>query len=294
MSEFLAFVSDMHIAPPSAGAERAQSPLDRPARRAAHLERALAEIQQRGPAAVLFGGDNTNQPADRPDYRDALLSFLRKMTTPWLMIPGNHDIGATVGWARLHDPAQMSQACRAYRKAFGPDWWARDCAGFRLIGVNSQISGSRLDAAAGQATWLREELARPNDLPKVVFFHTPPYLQTPEDRFDDGSEQMCLRPEARMPLLDILNATPPALLITGHAHRFWKRREPSWDWLGLPATALGLDEMGAVPSHRVPAGDDRIGWVALTRAGAGWRVEFHPLSLATRAEQEIPVSFPDA
>ena len=60
MPDFLAFVSDMHIAPASAGAERAQSDLDRPERRARRLRTALEEIRGLRPSAVLFGGDNTN------------------------------------------------------------------------------------------------------------------------------------------------------------------------------------------------------------------------------------------
>lgn len=35
--------------------------------------------------------------------------------------------------------------------------------------------------------------------------------------------------------------------------------------------------MVAVPSHRVPVGDDRVGWIALSREGAGWRAELSPL-----------------
>lgn len=276
MSDFLALVSDMHIAPESAGAERAQSDLDRPARRAARLAVALEEIRGLGPSAVFFGGDNTNQPVDRNAYRDALRPFLEKTPRPWHAIPGNHDIGSTVGWHH-HDPARMKEACRVFCSAFGPDRWTCEAAGFRTIGVNSQIFGSGLADADEQATWLKAQLARPTHLLKAVFLHTPPYLVTPDDRFDDGSEQMCLRPEARRPLLDILHANPPALLITAHAHRFWVRREPAWDWLGLPATALGLEEMINVPSHHVPAGDDRVGWLALRREGTGWHADLHPV-----------------
>lgn len=276
MPEFLAFVSDMHIAPEGAGEERAQSGLDRPRRRTARLTAALDEISESRPVAVCFGGDNTNQPVDRADYRDALLPFLEKTPSPWYMIPGNHDVGSTVGWHH-HQPAAMQAACRAFRATFGPDRWIREAAGFRIIAVNSQIFGASIRGAEEQADWLKDELSRPTDLLKTVFLHTPPYLLTPDDEFDDGSEQMCLRPEARHPLLSILNAAPPQLLITAHAHRLWIRREPQWDWLGLPATALGLDEMVNVPSHNVPVGDDRVGWVALRREDKGWRARLHPV-----------------
>lgn len=275
--EFIAFASDMHIAPEEAGAERAQSNQDRPARRAERLQRAIDEMRALQPAAVIFGGDNTNQPLNRPEYRNPLRPYLDQSPAPWFMIPGNHDVGSTVGWHH-HDPAAMAEACRVYRKLFGSDWWAHDLAGFRLIGINSQIFGADLPDAREQSDWLRGELARPTDLLKAVFLHTPPYLQTPDDGFDDGSEQMCLRPAARKPLLDLLNEKSPDLLINAHCHRFWKRREPAWHWLGMPATALGQHEMDAVPSHNLPAGDDRVGWVSLRRDGGGWKAELHPLS----------------
>ena len=114
MSEFLAFVSDMHIAPEEAGAERAQSALDRPGRRAARLQAAIAEIRTLHPSFVLFGGDNTNQPVERAEYRKALRPFLDQTPMPWRIIPGNHDIGSTVGWHH-HDPEAMKAACRAFR-----------------------------------------------------------------------------------------------------------------------------------------------------------------------------------
>lgn len=277
MSGFLAFVSDMHIAPESAGADRAQSDLDRPARRRARLTTALAHIRRLGPTAVFFGGDNANQPVDRPAYRETLQAFTDKTPCPWHAIPGNHDIGSTVGWHH-HDPTHMAEARGVFRKTFGPDWWACEAEGFRILGVNSQIFGSELPAAAKQSHWLKENLAKPSEMLTTVYLHTPPYLQSPADRFEDGSEQMCLRPAAREPLLAILDSTPPDLLISAHVHRFWKRREPAWDWLGLPATALGLDEMAAVPDHNVPEGDNRVGWVALRREGEGWHAEFHPIA----------------
>ena len=102
-------------------------------------------------------------------------------------------------------------------------------------------------------------------------------LPTRKARFDEGFEQMCLRPEARQPLRNILRPNPPALLITTHAHRLSVRREPAWDWLALPATALELDEMVDVPSHHVPASDDRVGWLALRRDGKGWHADLHPV-----------------
>lgn len=277
--DFIAFVTDMHLAPLEAGDERAQSELDRPPRRAQHLEEARRQIDAREPAMVLFGGDNANQPVSNPIYRKAALKLMQMFQQPWQAIPGNHDIGSCLGWHH-HDPEALGEATDAFCDHFGPDHWVVQVAGFRIMAANSQIFAADLPQAGRQAEWLADELATASDLPRVVFLHTPPYLQTPADDFEEGSEQMCLRPEARASVLDILNRNPPDLLITAHAHRFWRRREPNWDWLGLPATAFGQHEMRAVPSHNLPAGQDAIGWVELRRADAGWAAVHHQLPQA--------------
>ena len=274
-SDFLAIVADMHLAPPEAGAERQQSHEDLPGRRARHLEIALSQLEGGpAPAATLFCGDNANQPVSDARYRRCAHDFMRRFPGPCLAIPGNHDVGSTVGWHH-HDPGRMAAACAAFRRDWD-DWWVFEAAGFRILGINSQIFGSGLPEAKEQAAWLRAELDKDSPHLRVVFAHTPAYLVGPDDDFSDGSEQMCLRSQARRPLLEILNASPPDLLVTAHAHRFWRCAQPRWDWLGVPATALGIDEMAAVPSHNLPPGDSRVGWVALRREGRGWTAEMHP------------------
>lgn len=276
-TDILAFVGDTHIAPAESGADRAQSDSDRPARRRDHLLKVLSQIKQAAPAAVFFGGDNTNQPLIRPGYAEALLSILRNDrsdfgSTPVKFIPGNHDVGSTVGWHH-HDPAGMKQSVHEFRRSFGPDYWVHESAGFKIIGINSQVLGSSLAEAEEQAAWLSAVLKNPSEKPRAVFLHTPPYLKGWDDDFSDGSEQMCLKPKARHQLKQILLKNPPELLISAHVHRYWLRKEPLWWWLGIPATALPLSEMGAVPDHNVPRGEDSLGWVALRRTGKSWKAE---------------------
>ncbi len=228
------------------------------------------------PAGVLFGGDIANLPVSREAYRNVARQFMERFPAPRFAIPGNHDVGSCTGWHH-HNPVELAAASAAFVEAFGPDHWTIECAGFRLMAANSQIFGADLPEARRQARWLADELAVATDLLRVVFVHTPPYLESPDDDFNDGSEQMCLRPGARKPLLEILNRHPPDLVITAHSHRFWRRHEPKWDWLGLPATAFGQHEMDAVPSHRLPSGDDAIGWVELRRSGARWEAIHHKI-----------------
>ncbi|MHC4874590.1 MAG: metallophosphoesterase family protein [Planctomycetota bacterium] len=277
--EFIAIVSDMHIAPFDTGTNRQQAEQDMPERRAKHLDTAYDQLKAGPkPAAILFGGDNTNQPVSRPNYKSFGHEFMNKFKdiSECHVIPGNHDVGSTAGWHH-HDPEELEKACQAFCEDYD-EKWVLEKAGFRIIAVNSQICGSGLEREKEQAEWLREKLAEPTELIKTVFFHTPLYLKGPDDDFDDGSEMMCLRPEARKPLLQILRENPPQLVITTHAHRFWIDRQESWDWLGIPATALGQHEMGKVPSHNLPKGDDNVGWVALSSSDGGWEAEIHIVS----------------
>jgi hypothetical protein len=270
----LAFVGDMHIAPAESGADRAQSNLDRPARRRDNLLKVLEQIAQASPAAVFFGGDNTNQPLVRPGYPEALLSIVKEGnrnfgSTPFKFIPGNHDVGSTAGWHH-HDPSAMKRSIDEFRRYFGNDYWVHEAAGFKIIGINSQILGSSLTEAEEQAAWFSAVLKEPSDLIRAVFLHTPPYLKDWNDDFSDGSEQMCLKPRARDQLKGILTENPPEILISAHVHRYWLHKAPRWWWLGIPATALPLSEMAAVPDHNVPRGRDRLGWVSLRRTGKSW------------------------
>jgi hypothetical protein len=173
-----------------------------------------------------------------------------------------------MGWHH-HDRDGLAAACAAFRCDWD-EWWAAEHAGFRVLGINTQISGSGLPEEGKQSAWLLEQLAAPRRLPLAVFGHTPLYLRDPEEDWDDGSEQMCLKPAARAPLLEILRRHPPDLLISAHAHRYWRARQESWEWLGVPATALGQDEMLAVPSHALPRGDDEVGWVELSHSEGSW------------------------
>ncbi len=266
----------MHIAPESAGSLRSQSPLDLPERRKKHLLTALRQVQQIKPDAVFFGGDNTNKSIDTPGYAQELIDILKLCPLPYRIIPGNHDIGSTAGWHH-HDPGAMSSSLKQYRDLFGTDYWVHEAAGFQIIGVNSQVFGSSLQEEQEQIRWLHEVLSAPTDHIRGVFLHTPPYLRDWDDSFTDGSEMMHLKQEAMHPLKEILLRYPPDILINGHAHRFWVQREHRWWWVGLPATALALSEMTAVPSHFVPSGTDQVGWVSLERDEDSWRAEFHPI-----------------
>ena len=149
-----------------------------------------------------------------------------------------------------------------------------EAAGFRILGIDTQLFGTDTPLAWEQEQWLRGRLAEPSELLRVVFGHTPPYFHALDDDFDDGTELMMLPPPARKSMAEALAAHPPDLLITAHTHRFFMGRQPKWDWLGVPSTALGQDELW-IPTDNFPPGDDHVGWVSLRREGSEWVAEMH-------------------
>lgn len=184
-TEYIAMVSDMHLEPLDADHPQRASITTSPLERTRNLEVVRRElVNGEPPAAVLFGGDNANQPVSRAAYRRYTHSLMNRFPGPVRVVPGNHDVGSTVGWDH-HAPDAMSEACRAFREDWD-DWWVLEKAGFRIIGISTQIFGSALPEARTQCEWLREQLSRPRDLVPVVFGHTPPFLKGPDDDFHDG------------------------------------------------------------------------------------------------------------
>ena len=267
-SGFIAIVADMHLAPiESTGIDKPQSPEVLPERRMKHLESVLGEIVTGPtPAAVIFGGDCSNLLWSEPEYREYALNFMQRFPAPRYAVPGNHDVGLSVGSPR-HNSEQMEVAYAAFREDWGGPW-ELEAAGFRILGINTQLFGSDTPLTREQ------ELAEPSELLRVLFGHTPPFFHALDDDFNDGTELMMLPPTARKSMTEALAAHPLDLLITAHTHRFFMGRQSKWDWLGVPSTALGQDELW-VPTDNFPPGDDHVGWVSLRRDGSEWAAEMH-------------------
>jgi alkaline phosphatase D len=268
-SEFLALMSDMHLSPMSKGTAGAQTPQDLPERRIKRAGAALQKINMCGAEVVLLGGDISNDLFIDVQAREIATDFVSRISFPMCIVPGNHDVGSPPG-SEDYSQEKLLAASNAFQEMFGPFGWVLEAAGFQVLGINSQLFGSGLPQEFEQKSWFRSKLSKQTDLLRAVLLHTPPYLVAPDDDFQDGSEHMCLSPQARIELLDILDEAPPDLLICGHTHRFWTRRGQTFDWLGLPATSFGLSELAFLANSQVPKGDNRVGWVTLHRQGDTW------------------------
>jgi 3',5'-cyclic AMP phosphodiesterase CpdA len=190
--------------------------------------------------AIIVNGDVA---INGPDS-DAEIAFaaaaLGTLRTPVMVLPGNHDVGDEPPG---QDPDQIisENRLRRWDSSFAGDRWALDLGGWRLIGVNAQLFGSRLAREDAQDRWLDEQLSTAGR-PTVLFLHKPLFLETPAD---DLVSPACMVPSARARLLDKLNRSDVRLIVSGHLHQHRDRKFGDQRHLWVPAVAFaGSQEHG--------------------------------------------------
>lgn len=181
----------------------------------ANFDAALALVRELAVDLVVHTGDLSLDGSEREaDLRHAA-SRHRQIPVETLVIPGNHDVGETVG---LGNPAQAIDAVRLqrYRQHFGADWWVRDIGGWRLVGLNSMLLGSGLPDEAAQAQAMAEAIGGHGERSVAVFMHKPLYLQhvgeAPHPYFT-------VPPDFRGGLAATIDHPAVRLVATGHLHQ---------------------------------------------------------------------------
>src|SRR5581483_5798890 len=157
---------------------------------------------------------------------------------------GNHDIGDNPGVSR--QPTVRPDHLDAWRDTIGPDWWAVDCGGWTLLGLDAQLFGSGLPAEAAQDAWLAEQLAGlPRDRPLIVVTHKPlvasaaELAAAPRDRFVPAPHRDRLRQQ--------LAARRVELVLSGHVHQYRMLAERGGRHVWAPST------WAVFPDDRQPA-----------------------------------------
>ena len=104
---------------------------------------------------VLIAGDLTDGGT-----REQMALFKQKVKqfkAPVLFVAGNHDVGI-VGDGKLKTSITPERV-KLFSKELGPNWFARDKAGVRVVGINSCLFGSGFKAEEEQWKFLEKELA---------------------------------------------------------------------------------------------------------------------------------------
>jgi 3',5'-cyclic AMP phosphodiesterase CpdA len=208
MPEFrLTQISDTHLA------RRRQSLTD-------NFHRVSEYIDATRPDLVINSGDLT---FDAPTNRDDL-EFARTLhdalPVECRYLPGNHDVGdnpTAVG--PVPSQPTTDQDLNTYRSIFGEDRWRFEAAGWRFIGLDSQVMNTGLASEAEQFDWLASELADVKGKPVALFLHKPLYLNAPDDPELAASAIRYVPMPARSRLVEMLRAVDLRLVASGHVHQ---------------------------------------------------------------------------
>jgi 3',5'-cyclic AMP phosphodiesterase CpdA len=181
-------------------------------------EMVLEWIEVERPDFVVVSGDVALSDPDLCEDLAFARRQLDRITVPWRVIPGNHDIGDNIVSGSMAKRVNAERRQR-WLDIFGPDYWREDQGKWTLIGVNTQILNSQGLAAEGeQSQWLTETLRDvPDERPIGLFVHKPLFMDHPSETVVQAS---CLELEAREALLAPFAGKSLRLVACGHKHQY--------------------------------------------------------------------------
>ncbi len=195
-------------------------------RRAAEAERnwsaVVDHVRRTGPELVVHVGDLSLDGAhDAGDLDYARAHLDRLAPTPWVAVPGNHDIGDNPIPGADPTDVVTEERLGPWTRWVGPHWWATDVGDWRLVGVNAQLFGSGLPAEDQQWTWLEGVVgaSATRERPLALVSHKP--LQASDEELATAPPVRFVPTPARDRLRDLLDdVRVNPLVVSGHVHQF--------------------------------------------------------------------------
>jgi 3',5'-cyclic AMP phosphodiesterase CpdA len=214
-------VSDTHIS-----AERAYF-MD-------NWETFVADMRAAAPDLIVHSGDISFDGAGSVGDLAFSKTEAARLAQPWLIIPGNHDIGEAPAFSRLDQPIDEVRIAR-WRRHFGPQWWLRDIGAWRLVGIDTALLASGRPEEAEQWDFLARALDERRDRPVLLFQHMPPFLRTADET---TPSQLAIPIPARRRLLDLCAAGGVSVIACGHVHVYNQTTWEGIDIVWAPATSF--------------------------------------------------------
>jgi 3',5'-cyclic AMP phosphodiesterase CpdA len=233
----VALVSDTHLNRATNGDQ---------ATYASHFDKAIEQVNAVGVDFVLIAGDLTQGSA--PEQFADFKSAIKKFHVPVWFVPGNHDVGNKFNSGKPDHTTP--KRVEAYEKYMGPTWFSTNCAGVRIIGVNSSILGSGLERENEMWKFLENELGAPASGPTILFMHYPLFLK---DLDEPGGAYWDVEPAPRGRLYGLLKQGGVKIVLTGHLHHQLVNRRDGILFVSTPPT-----------SFTVPASKKMLGWTLIT------------------------------
>jgi Icc protein len=230
-----------------------------------------AALRASRPDLVLNSGDISLDGVDEEADLAAARALHDGLGLPMRFLPGNHDLGDCQD-APSHGEAAIDAARRErYVKHFGPDWWVFDVPGWRVLGIDSQLLGSDLDAAGAQDAAVSEAVGGLGTRRLALFLHKP-LFDTSADEAAIGGR--FVNPRPRRHLFDGLGDVTPSLIACGHVHQYRASTVGATRHVWATSTAFvipdvlqpryGVKEVGYVEHRLMPDGSHDSAFVRVT------------------------------
>ena len=202
-------VSDSHLSGRALEAERNWSAV-------------VDHVDRTRPDLVVHVGDlSLDGQHDAEDLDYAREQLGRLAPTPWVVVPGNHDIGDNTIDGGAPDDLVTEENLASWRRAVGPLWWTRELEHWQLVGVNAQLFGSGLPAEAEQWEWLEGVVATPatRGRPFTIVSHKP--IDATDGELASAPAVRFVPSPARDRLRALLADIPHSpLVLSGHVHQY--------------------------------------------------------------------------
>jgi alkaline phosphatase D len=233
----IAFLSDTHISVRTNEAGGLYN---------AHADKAFAAANAANVDLVLIAGDLTD--GGTPEQMELFNQKVKQLKAPVLFIPGNHDVGIA---GNADKPITITpERVKRFSEKLGPNWFAREAAGVRVIGINSCLFETGFKEEAEQWSFLEKELAQPRPEPVLLLEHYPLFLKTVGE---PANGVWNVHPETRKRLIALLKQGGVRAVLSGHMHRPITNRLDGILLLSNGAIAFGL-----------PRGKQSVGWMLVT------------------------------
>ena len=213
-----------------------------------NLERILRIAEETQPDLVVATGDLSLDGADRAEDLALAAELHAAFPGRFLALPGNHDVGSHPH-TMPRQPVDTARLAR-FHEYLGAGRGVVDLAGWRIIGLNSEVMGTGHEEEAAQASFLAEALAGADERRLALFLHKPIFVTEPTDpTFDYWS----VPPHARGVLGPVLDHPALRLVASGHLHlhRQFTRGEVAFAWAPPLSFVVDPAEQVRLPGERI-------------------------------------------